>query len=102
MSEVFRTPSRLKWRIDSALIDRQLDDGPLLSLSQVKARGRRLCVFEDLVQIAPVRESAKQPNFCRVCHARILRKMAKMRPSTGPAARTRNSGIARQPFATSR
>lgn len=72
LSEVFRTPSRLKSRIYSALIERQQNDGPLLSLSEVKARGRRLCVFEELVQIAPVGEAAKQPNFCRICHARIL------------------------------
>ena len=72
MSEAFRAPSRLKSRIYSALMKRQREDGPLLSLSEVKARGRRLCVFEELVQIAPVGESAKQPNFCRVCHARIL------------------------------
>ena len=38
MSADFRAPSRLKSRIYSALIDRQRDDGPLLSLSQVKAR----------------------------------------------------------------
>ena len=72
MSEDFRAPARLKSRIYSALIERQQSDGPLLSLSEVKARGRRLCVFEELVQIAPVGESTKQPNFCRVCHARIL------------------------------
>jgi hypothetical protein len=72
MSGDFRAPSRLKSRIYSALIGRQQSDGPLLSLSKVKARGRRLCVFEELVQIASVGESAKQPNFCRVCHARIL------------------------------
>ena len=72
MSANFRAPSRLKSRIYSALLKRQQDDGPLLSLSQVKAGGRKLCVFEELVHIAPVSESAKQPNFCRVCHARVL------------------------------
>jgi hypothetical protein len=29
-------------------------------------------VFEDLVQIAPVGESLKSRNPCRVCHARVL------------------------------
>jgi hypothetical protein len=72
MSEDVRAPSRLKSRIYSALLKRQRADGPLLNLSEVKARGRRLCVFEELVQIVPVGEAAKQPNFCRVCHARIL------------------------------
>ncbi len=72
MSGDFRAPSRLKSRIYSALLERQRNDGPLLSLPQVKSRGRKLCVFEELVQIAPLAEAAKQPNFCRVCHARIL------------------------------
>ena len=72
MSANFRVPSRLKSRIYSALLKRQREDGPLLSLSQVKAGGRKLCVFEELVHIAPVSESAKQPNFCCVCHARVL------------------------------
>jgi hypothetical protein len=43
-----------------------------LSLSDVKAAGRGLCVFEQLVQIAPVPEPAKRPNLCRICHARVL------------------------------
>ena len=72
MSEDLRAPSRLKSRIYSALLEQQRKDGPLLSLSEVKAHGRKLCVFEELVQIAPVGEVIKQPNFCRVCHARIL------------------------------
>ena len=72
MSEELRAPSRLKSRIYSALVERQQSGGALMSLSEVKARGRKLCVFEELVQIATVGEAAKQPNFCRVCHARIL------------------------------
>jgi len=72
MSEEFRAPSRLKSRIYSALMKQQRNDGPLLSLSEVKARGSRLCAFEELVQIAPIGEFAKQPNLCRVCHARVL------------------------------
>ena len=72
MSEDFRAPSRLKSRVYSALLERQRNDGPLLSLSAVKARGGRLCVFEELVQIAPLGEAAKQPNLCRVCHAREI------------------------------
>ena len=46
--------------------------GPLLSLTENSARGQKLCVFEKLVQIAPVGESAKSLNICRVCHARVL------------------------------
>jgi hypothetical protein len=65
-------PSRLKSRIYSALIQRQVESGPLLSVSETKAEGRRLCVFENLVQISPVGEKVKSLSFCRVCHARVL------------------------------
>ena len=67
-----RTPSRLKSRIYSELIRRQQAEGPLESLPATHEAGRRLCVFEDLVRIAPVGEKAKQFNCCSVCHARIL------------------------------
>jgi len=68
----FRASSRLKSRIYSTLVAQQSQDGPLLSLSAIRESGRRLCVFEELVQIAPVGESAKRMNICRVCHARVL------------------------------
>jgi hypothetical protein len=71
MSKDMRAPSRLKSKIYSALLERPRKDGPLLSLSEVKARGRKLCVFEELVQIAPVGDAIKQPNLCRLCHARM-------------------------------
>lgn len=66
-----RASSRLKSRIYSRLVQEQAAGGPLLSLSETKASGRPLCVFEELVRIAPVGESAKRRNYCRVCHARI-------------------------------
>jgi hypothetical protein len=84
MSEEFRAPSRLKSRIYSALVQRQRQDGPLLSLSEVKAGGRKLCVFEVLVQIAPVGEPAKQPNLCRICHARVLAETIENAPVYWP------------------
>lgn len=67
-----RTPSRVKARIYSALIREQQETGPLQSLSETKAAGRGLCIFEQLVQIAPVGEGAKSPFFCWACHARVL------------------------------
>jgi hypothetical protein len=80
MTKEFRAPSRLKSRIYSALVARQSQDGPLLSLDKVKARGNRLCIFEDLVQIAPVGEPAKRLNYCRVCHARLLAESLESAP----------------------
>ena len=65
-------PSRLKARIYSALMLRQAEKGPLMSLAEVKEGGRQLCVFEQLVKIAPVGETVQSLNYCRVCHARVL------------------------------
>ena len=67
-----RAPSRMKARIYSALVREQQETGPLQSLSETQAAGRGLCIFEKLVQIAPVGEKAKSPFFCWTCHARIL------------------------------
>lgn len=66
-----RAPSTLKSRIYSRLVQDQAAHGPLLSLTDTKASGRHLCVFEELVRIAPVGEAAKRKNCCRVCHARV-------------------------------
>jgi hypothetical protein len=65
-------PSRLKSKVYSALVRRQMESGPLLTISETKANGRGLCVFENLVEIVPLNDKVKSLNFCRVCHARIL------------------------------
>ena len=65
-------PARFKARVYSALIMRQAETGSLMSLTETNARGHKLCVFEQLVQIAPLGERAKSLNICRVCHARVL------------------------------
>src|SRR5205807_2591515 len=65
-------PSRLKARVYSALIREQQTSGPLQSPSNTQAAGHGLCIFEKLVQIAPIREEAKTPFFCWPCHARVL------------------------------
>jgi len=66
-------PPSLKSRIYSALVARQAKSGPLLGLSAVKAGGRGLCVWEQLlVHIAPVGEQMESFNLCRICHARVL------------------------------
>ncbi|MFZ0733230.1 MAG: hypothetical protein WAM79_12955 [Candidatus Sulfotelmatobacter sp.] len=77
-------PSRLKSKIYSALVQRQAETGPLQSLTATKAAGHGLCVFEELVRIAPVGESAKQLNPCRVCHARILAELVEDAPIYWP------------------
>lgn len=67
-----RAPSSLKARLYSALIREQQASGPLASLDATVAAGHGICVFEKLVQIAPVGEQLKSPFFCRTCHARVL------------------------------
>lgn len=67
-----RAPSSLKARLYSALVRKQQEDGPLASLDATASAGHHLCVFEKLVQIAPVNARAKSPFFCEVCHARVL------------------------------
>ena len=65
-------PARLKSRTYTALIRRQQESGPLLGLTGSKQSGRKLCVFEELVQIAPVGTGTESAFFCQVCHARVL------------------------------
>ena len=65
-------PARLKSRIYSALVLVQAQTGPLLSLSECETGGRALCVFEKLVEIAPVGQAVESINYCRICHARVV------------------------------
>ena len=65
-------PSSLKARLYSTVIRQQQQTGPLASLDVSVADGHNVCVFEKLVQIAPVGDVAKSPFFCSACHARIL------------------------------
>jgi len=67
-----RAGSRLKARIYTALVRRQSESGPIESLSATRNAGSALCVFEELVRIAPVGSRAKSAFLCNVCHARVL------------------------------
>jgi hypothetical protein len=67
-----KAPARLKSRTYTALIHAQQETGSLLDLTGTKNSGRELCVFEQLVQIAPVSHRVESKFFCQVCHARIL------------------------------
>jgi hypothetical protein len=67
-----KAPSRLKSKTYSTLVRALQQDAPLCTLSESKASGRGLCVFEELVHIAPLGEGPKRINWCRVCHARVL------------------------------
>ncbi len=67
-----RAPARLKARIYSALVNRQSETGPLLSLAATATAGSGLCVFEQTIASLPVGERIGSMNPCRVCHARVL------------------------------
>jgi len=70
--ETRRAPSSLKARLYSAFVTEQQSSGPLASLDSTVTAGYDLCVFEKLVQIAPVGDDTKARFFCQVCHARVV------------------------------
>ncbi|HUY15659.1 MAG TPA: hypothetical protein VMX16_18820 [Terriglobia bacterium] len=72
VSTTIRAPSRLRSRIYSALMLLESAQGRLRSIPATKAEGHDLCVFEELVRIAPVGDDLKSLNICRICHARLL------------------------------
>ena len=65
-------PARLKSRIYSRLLAEQAATGRLLSVSQTREDGRKLCVFEAALAHAPLPEQVKSMNACYACHARHL------------------------------
>jgi hypothetical protein len=83
-SDATTASTRLKSRIFSALNVLQAASGPLLSLGECKAGGGELCVFEELVRIAPVGKRMHQANPCRVCHARVLAENVENAPIWWP------------------
>jgi hypothetical protein len=80
----YKAPARLKSRIYTALVRAQQESGPLASVRETKRAGRKLCVFEELVQIAPVGEAARSRFFCNVCHARLLAEAMEKPPIWWP------------------
>ena len=84
LTDATPAPSRLKARVYSALMLQEAEEGPLMSVAENKSRGQSLCVFEELVQIAPVGERAKSLNFCRICHARVLAEQMEHPPIYWP------------------
>lgn len=71
-AQELRAPSRLKSRVYSALVRRQEESGPLLSLHETHAQGHGLCVFENLWRHTVSGEAALCFNCCKLCHARVL------------------------------
>jgi hypothetical protein len=65
-------PTTFKARLYTRLIHAQQEVGELASVRATKAAGHDLCVFEELVQIAPVGQTLQSKFYCDVCHARVL------------------------------
>ncbi|MEZ5403729.1 MAG: hypothetical protein R2729_28875 [Bryobacteraceae bacterium] len=76
--------SRLRARILTAMLREQAAEGPLLDLAECKSRGGELCVFEELVTIAPVGKANRERNPCNVCHARVLAERMEPAPIWWP------------------
>ena len=78
------TPASVKAKLYSRLVNEQAQSWGLATFTELIQRGVDLCVFEKLVQIAPVGEPIKRSNICRVCHARILAERMENAPIYWP------------------
>lgn len=79
-----KAPAQLRSRIFSRLNLEQVKDGPLASVTATHNAGRPLCIFEDIMRVAPVGESIRELNYCRVCHARVLAENMEKAPIWWP------------------
>lgn len=79
-----RAPARLASKIYSAIVSRLAESGPLLDLSETKADGGRLCVFEHAVAVVARGTRVSAMNPCRVCHARVLGERMENAPICWP------------------
>ena len=71
-AESQRAPSRLKAKLYTSLVQKQQESGRLRTLTETRADGRGLCVFEELWSRAVSAEAAQSFNCCSLCHARVL------------------------------
>jgi len=53
-------------------MQRESQQGRLRAFPETKAEGGKLCVFEELMRVAPLGAALKSANICRICHARVL------------------------------
>ena len=78
-----RVSSRLKSRIFSKLIQMEQEQGPLRILSESRAAGEELCIFEAAVAAIPS-DDLQSRNPCAVCHARVLGERVEQAPIYWP------------------
>ena len=70
-AELPAASSRLKSQLYSRMIATQELNGPLVQLGESKARGRELCVFEQIMAAVPMKH-LQEYQYCKICHARVL------------------------------
>ena len=75
--------SRLKSRLYSRLLATMENSGPLVQLSETKAQGRGLCVFEQIMEVVPSK-AVQQFHYCNICHARVLGERVENAPVFWP------------------
>lgn len=75
--------SRLQSRIFSKLIQLEQEQGPLRVLSESRAAGEKLCVFEAVVAALPSTDLQSR-NPCAVCHARVVAERVEHAPIFWP------------------
>lgn len=78
-----RVSSRLQSRIFSKLIQLEQEQGPLRILSESRAAGEELCIFEATVAALPS-DDLQARNLCAVCHARVLGERVERAPIYWP------------------
>ncbi len=75
--------SRLKSQLYSRLLVTMENAGPLVQLSETKAQGHGLCVFEQIMEAVPSK-ALQQFHYCNVCHARVLGERVENAPVFWP------------------
>lgn len=75
--------SRLKSLLYSRLVATMESNGPLVQLTETKAQGRGLCVFEQIMEKVPS-QAIQQFHYCNICHARILGEKVENAPVFWP------------------
>ena len=75
--------SCFKSRVYSRLIEAQESDGPLEPLADSAANGSPLCVFEQIMAVAPS-NALQRYQYCKICHARVAGERVESAPIFWP------------------
>lgn len=82
-SELPGASSRQKSKLYSRMIATQELTGPLVQLGATQEQGRGLCVFEQIMALAPG-TALQEYQYCKICHARVLGESVENAPIFWP------------------